>query len=154
MGGALFTCRGNESRTEDGKPKCDPVNNMGWVLEGLASWTTNPCGYNFPGVYTKIDSYIEWINSIINPTPSPSTSPEPITTKIITTQPATTQEPTTVVTTLKPTTIATTTEPTTIVTTATTTTTEKITSEQEFTTETSTTPKLTTSATPTTTITT
>ena len=142
MGGALFTCRGNESRTEDGKPKCDPVNSIGWVLEGLASWTTNPCGYNFPGVYTKIDSYIEWINSIINPTPAPSTSPEPITTKI-TTQPATTQEPTTIVTTLKPTTIVTTTDPTTIVTTATTTTTEKVT------TETSTSPSLTTTTTPT-----
>jgi len=128
MGGALFTCRGNETRNEDDKPKCDGY----WVLEGLASWTTNPCGYNFPGVYTKIDSYIEWINSIVNPTPAPTTTLEPITTEIATTQPATTPVPTTVETTPETTIVVTTPKPTThdeVVTTATATTTEKTTTK-------------------------
>ena len=79
IGAPLFTCRGNEYR-ENNKPKCDPVKNVGWVLEGLASWTTNPCGYNFPGVYTKIDDYVDWINSYIYPAASTTTPPKPTTT--------------------------------------------------------------------------
>ena len=78
MGAPIFTCRGYEH--QDGKdkvPKCDPVGNsysLAWVLEGLASWTTNPCGYNFPGVYTKIDDYVDWIYSYIYPATSTSTT--------------------------------------------------------------------------------
>ena len=57
----MFTCRG---KITDGK--CTPgKDGIGWTIEGIASWTTNPCGYNFPGVYTKIDDYDEWIRSII-----------------------------------------------------------------------------------------
>ena len=56
----MFACRGIYNDRE-----CEPQNGIGWTVEGIASWTTNPCGYNFPGVYTKIDDYDEWIRSII-----------------------------------------------------------------------------------------
>lgn len=102
---------------EEGKPKCDRY----WVLEGMASWTTNPCGYNFPGVYSKIDNYIGRISSMINPTPAPSTTLKPITTEIATTWPATTSVPTTVETTPETTISVASPKPTTTVTTATTT---------------------------------
>ena len=58
---------------------------------GLASWTTNPCGYNFPGVYTKINPYAEWIDSFIKPDIATTTE-----------QPSTPFDSTTTVTTLDP----------------------------------------------------
>ena len=104
MGGPLFACRGqlNENST-----LCEPnEDDIGWTVEGIASWTTNPCGYNFPGVYTRIDSYTEWIDETI----FPATTSAPTTTTL---QPTT--EAPTVPTTAAPTvttTVATTAAPT------------------------------------------
>ena len=103
MGGPLFSCHGKESRSnpgpfgQPGKPICTEVDNVGWVLEGIASWTTNPCGYNFPGVYTKIDTYVDWIKSVISTPPTTTTTPSPTTTTESITKTDTPLEPTTTV---------------------------------------------------------
>ena len=74
MGGPLFACRG---KLNDNSTLCEPnEDGIGWTVEGIASWTTNPCGHDFPGVYTRIDSYTEWIDETIFPatTSAPTTT--------------------------------------------------------------------------------
>ena len=74
MGSPLFACRG---KLNDDSTQCEPnEEEIGWTVEGIASWTTNPCGYNFPGVYTRIDFYTEWIDETIFPatTSAPTTT--------------------------------------------------------------------------------
>lgn len=35
-----------------------------WVLYGIVSYGAYPCGQaNIPGVYTKVDQFIDWIQS-------------------------------------------------------------------------------------------
>lgn len=35
-----------------------------WVLVGIVSYGSNPCGQeNKPAVYTRVERYIEWIES-------------------------------------------------------------------------------------------
>ncbi len=41
------------------------VPNMPWYLVGLVSYGTDPCGIGKPGVYTKIDVYLDWISQTI-----------------------------------------------------------------------------------------
>jgi secreted trypsin-like serine protease len=39
-----------------------------WVLYGVVSYGSTPCGEaNVPGVYTKVDQYIDWITSKLRP---------------------------------------------------------------------------------------
>ena len=96
MGGPLFACRG---KLNDNSTLCEPnEERIGWTVEGIASWTTNPCGYNFPGVYTRIDFYTEWIEETI----FPATTSAPTTTTLQPTTAAPTV-PTTVPTTAAPT---------------------------------------------------
>ena len=108
MGSPLFACRG---KLNDDSTQCEPnEEEIGWTVEGIASWTTNPCGYNFPGVYTRIDFYTEWIDETI----FPATTSAPTTTTLQPTTAAptvpTTAAPT--VTTTVPTTVTTTAAPT------------------------------------------
>ena len=124
MGSPLFACRG---KLNDDSTQCEPnEDGIGWTVEGIASWTTNPCGYNFPGVYTRIDFYTEWIDETI----FPATTSAPTTTTLQPTTAAptvpTTADPTvtsTVTTTAAPT-VSTTAAPTVPTTTSTNTSTD------------------------------
>jgi secreted trypsin-like serine protease len=41
---------------------------LSWVLYGIVSYGSKPCGEaNIPGVYTKVDQYIDWITSKLRP---------------------------------------------------------------------------------------
>ena len=43
-------------------------NELFWVLYGIVSYGAIPCGQeNIPGVYTKVDQYVEWIESKLKP---------------------------------------------------------------------------------------
>ncbi|KAG5670590.1 hypothetical protein PVAND_000841 [Polypedilum vanderplanki] len=60
------SCRG-----DSGGPVMKLVNinqELSWVLYGIVSYGAQPCGEaNVPGVYTKVDQYIEWISSKLRP---------------------------------------------------------------------------------------
>lgn len=48
------------------KDKSDPINPI--YLAGIVSFGPSPCGLeNWPGVYTRVDSYIDWILSHMRP---------------------------------------------------------------------------------------
>ncbi|XP_057664233.1 CLIP domain-containing serine protease HP8-like [Diorhabda carinulata] len=55
-GGPLMTFTVNE----DGKP--------GWYIIGVVSFGPSPCGMeNWPGVYTRVENYVQWIVSKLRP---------------------------------------------------------------------------------------
>ena len=70
----MFRCLGNI----DESGNCTPKNGKGWSVEGIASWSTNPCpSTTFPGVYTNVNYYTDWIKSKLPQpsTPAPPTEP-------------------------------------------------------------------------------
>lgn len=36
-------------------------------LRGITSFGTNKCGFGYPGVYTDIEYYVEWIKKHLKP---------------------------------------------------------------------------------------
>ena len=38
-----------------------------WTQIGLVSYGTGTCGVGIPGVYTRIDGYLDWIESKLKP---------------------------------------------------------------------------------------
>lgn len=57
---------------EGGKGQCSgdsggPLLLNGTVQVGIVSWSIKPCTvYPYPGVYTKVSHYIDWINQNMN----------------------------------------------------------------------------------------
>jgi secreted trypsin-like serine protease len=43
-------------------------NELFWVLYGIVSYGLNKCGQEgVPGVYTKVDQYVDWIETKMRP---------------------------------------------------------------------------------------
>ena len=38
-----------------------------WYQVGITSFGTDRCGIGFPGVYTKVASYLQWIHKNLEP---------------------------------------------------------------------------------------
>ncbi|CAF1059349.1 unnamed protein product [Adineta steineri] len=77
------TCQG-----DSGGPLMMFNSNQTWELVGIISYGRDCAVPNYPGVYTRVTSYLEWINTTIPYTPtSPTTRTTTLTTTLPTTPP-------------------------------------------------------------------
>ena len=56
------SCRG-----DSGGPLMSTKSNGQWVINGVVSFGNLKCDSEVPGVYTRVSKYLDWIDSVINP---------------------------------------------------------------------------------------
>jgi len=57
--------RGDSCKGDSGAPMLQLDSRYRWTIVGVVSFGPATCGSTTPGVYTRVDKYIDWINSVI-----------------------------------------------------------------------------------------